>query len=70
MFLSLTNFCIDNELPREPFQDYQFSRVTKNIEFYTIERKDKYSRKNGRNNLRLTLIDTVGYGDSMEMSSW
>jgi septin family protein len=57
-------------MPKEPYQEYSFSRSTKNIEVYTIESRDKHARKGGKNNLRLSLIDTVGYGDSMEMGSW
>jgi hypothetical protein len=66
----LVNHAIDNDMPKEPYQEYSFSRSTKNIEVYTIERSDKNACKGGKNNLRLCLIDTVGYGDSMEMGSW
>jgi hypothetical protein len=66
----LVNHVIDNDMPKEPYQEYSFSRSTKNIEVYTIERRDKHAPMGGENNLRLCLIDTVGYGDSMEMGSW
>jgi hypothetical protein len=31
-------------MPHEPYQEYSFSRSTKNIEVYTIERREKNAR--------------------------
>lgn len=54
------------ETPAEPHPGYHFSRSTKNLEFYTIDKQDSSSKES----LKITLVDSVGYGDSMELESW
>jgi len=36
------------------------------LEFYTIDKQDN----NSKESLKITLVDSVGYGDSMELESW
>ena len=42
--ISLAYYVVDNDMPHEPYQEYSFSRSTKNIEVYTIERREKNAR--------------------------
>lgn len=42
--ISLANQVADNDMPQEPYQEYLFSRSTKNIEVYTIEKREKNAR--------------------------
>jgi hypothetical protein len=55
-----------SETPGDPHPGYHFSRSTKNLEFYTIDKQDN----NSKESLKITLVDSVGYGDSMELESW
>jgi hypothetical protein len=55
-----------SETPGELHPGYHFSRSTKNLEFYTIDKQDS----NSKDSLKITLVDSVGYGDSMELESW
>jgi septin family protein len=50
----------------EKFEEYCIKRSTQNFDFYEVERQDKQSK----NLYRLTIIDTVGYGDSPNLNSW
>jgi septin family protein len=42
--ISLAYYVVDNDMPHEPYQEYSFSRSTKNIDVYTIERREKNAR--------------------------
>jgi len=48
----------------DPHPGYHFTRSTKNLEFYTIDKEESGE------SLKINLIDSVGYGDSMELDSW
>lgn len=51
-------------------ESFSFKRTTKDFEEYTLEGMDDPSDPSNGNKATLTLIDTVGYGECLNMDTW